>query len=183
MLPAIFLDRDGVIIENCPSYVRRWEDVTFFPQALQALKWVSALPYKVILITNQSAVGRGLITLETARSINARLVEAVAAAGGRIDAVYLCPHDPLENCDCRKPKPGLILQAVRDHAIDLHSSHLIGDAWTDLIAGQAAGLSSVSLVRTGRGASQLLSLPPLHLHSFHLFADLAEALERLIPET
>jgi D-glycero-D-manno-heptose 1,7-bisphosphate phosphatase len=104
--PAIFLDRDGVLIENRPSYVRGWEDVHIFHQALAALVRISTAPYKIVLVTNQSAVGRGLISSEVAWAINRRLVSVIEDAGGRIDGVFMCPHAPQDRCACRKPKPG-----------------------------------------------------------------------------
>lgn len=179
MQAAIFLDRDGVIIENRPSYVRRWEDVTFIPQALAALVQARGSAYKIIIVTNQSAVGRGFIPLQTALEINDRVVKVIRAAGGRVDEVYLCPHAPEQACSCRKPKPGLLLQAAQEHTLDLGRSILIGDALSDLLAGQAAGVGTLMLVRTGRGEAQL-ALPDIALvKSFQAFDSLAEALGSL----
>ncbi len=154
MKPAIFLDRDGVIIKNRPDYVRVWEDVTIYPQALAALVEISHLPYPIVVVTNQSAVSRGLISLDDAWEINRHLVERVNQAGGRIDAFYMCPHAPWDECQCRKPKPGLIFQAADELGIDLSQSFMIGDALTDLEAALAAGVPRVALVRTGRGERQ-----------------------------
>jgi D-glycero-D-manno-heptose 1,7-bisphosphate phosphatase len=180
MHPAIFLDRDGVIIENRDDYVRSWEDVSIFPQALEALVKSSASLYKIVLITNQSAVGRELITLETAWEINQRLVEGIRSAGGRVDGVYLCPHAPEQDCDCRKPKPGLILQAAHELDIDLGRSIMIGDALTDIMAGQAAGVGHLAIVRSGRGARQIALPRPHHLAPFLVFDTLADALDNLL---
>jgi len=154
MLPAIFLDRDGVIIENRPNYVCSWADVDVYPQALEALAALRDTPYKIIIVTNQSAVGRGIISLETAHRINERLVRVIEEGNGRIDAAYLCSHAPWEGCTCRKPQPGLLLQAAREHNLDLSRSVMIGDALTDLEAGLAAGVSEVILLGTGRGQEQ-----------------------------
>ncbi len=178
--PALFLDRDGVIIENRADYVRSWEDVHIYPQALAALGHIHAAPYQVIIVTNQSAVGRGLITLEMAREINQRLIEMIQAAGGRVDHVYMCPHAPEENCECRKPKPGLLLRAAQDLNLDLSRSILVGDAFTDLLAGQAAGLGKTALVRTGRGASQANLPRPAGLKPFPIYENLSAALSCLI---
>ena len=151
---AIFLDRDGVIIENRSDYVRAWEDVVFLPGVLDALAALSHDPRAVVVVTNQSAVGRGLITRPMADDINARLVAAIRAAGGRVDAVYLCPHTDADGCDCRKPAPGLLLRAALDLDLDLARSIMIGDALSDVAAGRAAGVGSTALVRSGRGADQ-----------------------------
>lgn len=178
MYPAIFLDRDGVVIENLPSYVRRWEQVAVYPQALEALSRLKNSPYRVVIVTNQAGIGRGLIDPESAEEINRRLCQIIEQAGGRIDGVYVCPHTPEEDCDCRKPRPGLILRAAAEHGIDLERSILIGDALTDLQAGQAAGIGRVALVRTGRGAEQSLLLPAEA--SDAVFQDLKEALRTLV---
>ncbi len=177
--PALFLDRDGVIIENCSNYVRSWADVDIFPQAVAALAAVRDCPYRIVLVTNQSAVGRGLISRATAEAINDRLLAHVRAAGGRIDAVYMCPHGPDDGCDCRKPLPGLLLRAAEELDIDLSRSVMIGDALSDVMAGQAAGARAV-LLRTGRGGDQELlpgaaDLPPFLVHD-----TLADALPAVI---
>jgi D-glycero-D-manno-heptose 1,7-bisphosphate phosphatase len=176
MYPAIFLDRDGVIIENRADYVRSWSDVVVFPQALEALAKLSASPYKIVFVTNQSAIGRGIISLETAEEINRRLVALVEAAGVRVDGIFMCPHAPEDGCDCRKPRPGLLLQAARALDLDLSRSILIGDALTDLMAGQAAGVGRLALVRSGRGAEQIRLPRPEGLKPFPAYDTLAEAL-------
>ena len=152
--PALFLDRDGVIIENCSNYVRSWADVELFPQALAALAAWRDSPYRIILVTNQSAVGRGHISRATAEAINDQLLDVIRDAGGRVDAVFMCPHGPDDGCDCRKPRPGLLLQAAAALDIDLSRSVMIGDALSDVAAGRAAGVSQAILLRTGRGRDQ-----------------------------
>jgi histidinol-phosphate phosphatase family protein len=179
MQPAIFLDRDGVIIENRPAYVRSWEDVSIFPSALNALIRLAKLPLRVVIVTNQAGIGRGFVSLETVQAINARLTSEIHQAGGRIDGLYLCPHRPEDNCPCRKPRPGMLLRAAQDLEIDLPASVLIGDALTDLGAGRAAGLTRVGLVRTGLGAEQLLQ-PAAHDYlPFPVYDDLAQAVRRI----
>jgi len=177
--PALFLDRDGVIIENRANYVRSWADVEIFPQAVAALARVRHLPLKIILVTNQSAVGRGIISLETAQTINERLMAEIEEANGRVDAAYLCPHAPDDHCSCRKPLPGLLHQAAREHDIDLSQSVMIGDALTDLAAGKAAGVREVVLLRTGRGKVQLGLAEAEGLRPFAVYNTLAAALDDL----
>lgn len=151
--PAVFLDRDGVIIENRDRYVRAWEDVEFLPGALEAVRRLAETRYAIVVVTNQSAVGRGLVALERARDIEERVEAEIERSGGRIDAGYLCPHAPAAGCACRKPRPGMLLRAAADHGLDLTESWMVGDARTDLDAGRAVGARSL-LVRTGRGADQ-----------------------------
>jgi D-glycero-D-manno-heptose 1,7-bisphosphate phosphatase len=176
MQPAIFLDRDGVIIENRPQYVRSWDDVVIYEQAISALAKINSSPYKIVITTNQSAVGRGIIPLSTAEEINQRLVDSIQKAGGRIDGVFMCPHAPQDACECRKPKPGLILQAAQSLSIDLSRSIMIGDALSDLKAGQAAGIQTRILVKTGRGTEQNQLARETQLGPFQVFETLAEAL-------
>ncbi len=155
MDPAIFLDRDGVIIENRENYVRSWKDVIVYPGAFAALALLKETNYRVVMVTNQSAVGRGIISLEEAQAINARLLQRIDEHGGRIDGVFMCVHAPPQGCDCRKPRPGLILQAASELSLDLSRSLLIGDALSDIQAGQNAGVPTNILVKTGRGEAQL----------------------------
>lgn len=179
--PAIFLDRDGVIIENRANYVRSWADVEFFPQSLAALARIREAPYKIILITNQSAVGRGIISYETAVTLNNRIIEVVQQANGRIDAAYICPAAPGENAPCRKPRPGMLLQAAQDHHIDLSQSVMIGDALTDIQAGKAAGVPKNILLLTGRGKAQLAQADTAVAPTFAVYNNLTEALAAVIP--
>ena len=180
MAPAIFLDRDGVIIENRPQYVCSWEDVRFFPQAVRALQRLKNMPYKIVVVTNQAGVSRGVIPLSVVEAINRRLWEEIEYAGGRIDGIYMCPHKPEDDCNCRKPRPGLIEQAARDLSIDLQSSLLVGDMFTDLLAGKAAGVARLALVRTGLGASQPNVAPAELTGQFSVFDNLSLALDALI---
>ena len=180
MNPAIFLDRDGVVIENRSNYVRSWDDVDIYPAAVQALACYASSPYKIVFVTNQSAVGRGIISFDTAQAINQRLVCELQKSGCRIDGVFMCPHAPNENCSCRKPRPGLLQQASSSLSIDLMNSIIIGDAWTDLQAGKAAGLQQVALVRTGRGRQQLKLPAPPSLSNAPAYDSLADALKALV---
>lgn len=180
MYPAIILDRDGVIVENRPDYVRSWQDVHIYPQALKALANIKDSPYKIVIVTNQSVVGRGFITMERANEINDRLVAEINKHGGRIDGVYMCPHAPQENCLCRKPQPGLLLDAARDLSLDMKRSIMIGDAFSDLQAGQLAGVDRTILVLTGRGEKQVELCKAAKLGPFQIFDTLSDALDSII---
>ena len=177
MNPAIFLDRDGVIIENRSNYVRSWDDVHIYPQALRALANIRDNLYKIVIVTNQSAVGRGFITLDTANEINDRLVAEINKHGGRIDGVFMCPHAPEEYCQCRKPQPGLLLTAAKELSLDLKRSVMIGDALSDLQAGQLAGVDRTILVLTGRGKEQLGLRQSVKLRPFQIFDTFSDALD------
>jgi D-glycero-D-manno-heptose 1,7-bisphosphate phosphatase len=180
MFPAIFLDRDGVIIENRANYVRSWSDVVFFPHALEALSEASRSPYKFVIVTNQSAVGRGILPYSLALDLNQGVVDEIVQHGGRIDGAYICPHSPHDGCECRKPKPGLLLQAAAELSIDLKQSIMIGDALTDIQAGQSAGVYQTVLLMTGRGAQQSRLPLAKDLLPFLVCSTLGEALAGLL---
>ena len=174
--PAVFLDRDGVLNQNRADYVRTWQRVEFLPGVFAAMQRLAASPFVVVVVTNQSAVGRGLMTVDGLAAINQGIVQRVRQAGGRVDAVYACPHTPEDGCHCRKPLPGMLLQAAQDLAIDLDQSYLVGDAVSDVQAALAAG-SRPLLVRTGRGAKQAQGLAVHGLRHVPVLADLAAAVD------
>ena len=176
---AIFLDRDGVIIENKSSYVRSLSDVVFYHQALEAIANIKNQSPKIFIVTNQSAIGRGLLSFKLAEDINNQVVERIKNAGGKITDVFMCPHSPDDLCACRKPKPGLILQAALKYKIDLARSIMIGDALTDISAGQAAGVGTNILLFTGRGKDQYSSWDHQNPKPFITYPDLRSALTRL----
>lgn len=179
MHPAIFLDRDGVIIENRSAYVRSWADVSIYPEALTALASRRDDHYKIVIVTNQSVVGRGIISLEIAQAINERLVKEIVRAGGRIDKVFMCPHAPETGCNCRKPEPGLLLQACQELSLDLSRSIMIGDSLTDLKAGQSAGVGRNTLVLSGRGSDQVRLPEAASIRPFFTYNSLADALNEI----
>ena len=155
MRKAVFLDRDGVLIEEAhlltdAAHIRLFD---YSPLAIESLRRAG---YYVIVVTNQTVIARGLATEEDVRQLHAAIQQLLYRANGsQIDAFYVCPHHPnatLVNyrvdCACRKPKPGLLLQAAQDHNIDLQASYMIGDRITDIIAGSRAGCRTI-LVETG----------------------------------
>lgn len=151
-MKTIFLDRDGVINTNPPNkgYVRRWSEFSFLPNALKAIRDLTENGYRIIVITNQAGIGKGLFSEDNLKDIHARMVTEITDAGGRIDAVYYCPHHPEAGCECRKPKPGMLRRAADEHRIELSSAYLIGDSTTDIEAGRRAGTRTL-LVLTGHG--------------------------------
>ncbi len=158
--PAAFIDRDGTI--NVDSgYLNRPEHLRLIPRAGQAIARLNRAGYPVIVITNQSAIARGLLTESGLSEIHAALARQLSAFNASLQAIYHCPHHPdygdHTSCDCRKPEPGMILRAAREQNIDLAGSIVIGDNATDLKAGWRAGCRS-ALVRTGCGEDVLTQL-------------------------
>jgi len=147
---AIFLDRDGVINQNRADHVKSCEEFELIPGALEGIRSLTETGLPIFVITNQAAINRGLITVETLESIHKCMMDEISKAGGVITRVYHCPHDTDESCGCRKPAPGMLLRAAADYGIDLRQSFLVGDAWTDISAGLEVGAHSI-LVMTGRG--------------------------------
>jgi histidinol-phosphate phosphatase family protein len=176
---AIFVDRDGVINVNRDDYVKTWDEFVFLPGALDGLRALAALPAPVIVITNQSAINRGLTTRANVDDIHARMVLRIRQDGGRVDGVFLCPHRPDEHCDCRKPKPGLFLQAAEQFNLDLPGSFFIGDNETDALAALNINATPL-LVKTGFGAQHAARLQRANIHGVRLFEDLSSVAAWLV---
>jgi len=151
--PAIFIDRDGTLVEEV-DFLSRPEDMRVFGFSLQALQIFKDHGYKVIVITNQSGVGRGLFKEDDVHSVHNALMAAMPTM---IDAFYFCPHRPDEDCRCRKPSSGMVEQAVEDHGIDIANSWIIGDKRLDIETGFNLGMAT-ALVLTGYGESHVKEL-------------------------
>jgi len=171
---AIFLDRDGVINVNRADHVKTWDEFAFLPGALDALRQLAARDFALVVTTNQAAIGRGLMSEASLRDIHARMTDAIARAGGRLDAIYFCPHRPEDLCACRKPQTGMYLAAARQFGIDPTRSYVIGDAQADVDAARAIGAQGI-LVLTGRGSEQSAKMSARN--DYIVVADLARAVE------
>jgi len=150
---AVFLDRDGTMAEDV-HYCSRPEDFRLFPDTPKAIKLLNQHGFKVIIITNQSGIARGYFTEETLADIHRKMKDELAREGAHIDAIYYCPHHPDDNCDCRKPKPKLILQAAKEHQIDLKRSFVIGDLQMDVDLGRAVGCKTLLISRPSSPANE-----------------------------
>lgn len=153
---AVFLDRDGTLIAE-RHYLQHEEELELLPYAAEAVRMLNQNEWKVVLVTNQSAVARGMLTERDLHRIHGSLEDLLSREGARLDAIYYCPHHPtegqrryLKRCRCRKPAPGLLLRASRELDIDLAASYMIGDAPSDIEAGNRAGCRTI-LVTTGYG--------------------------------
>jgi len=158
---AAFLDRDGTLVDEL-GFLRHARDVRLVPGAAQGVRLFNRAGWQTVVVTNQSGIARGLIGEQDLEEIHARLRELLAREGARLDAILHCPHHPEEGepplrgeCACRKPAPGLLLEAARRFELDLGSSWIVGDGLRDLEAGARAGLAGAVLVLTGKGRAEL----------------------------
>lgn len=160
--PAVFIDRDGTLnVEK--NYLHRWEEWEWIPGAVDAIKRLNAVGYLVIVTSNQAGIARGYYTERDVLELHQRVDADLKARGGRIDAYYYCPHHPehgeVRDCGCRKPEPGMLLEAAQEHDIDLLHSFMIGDKSSDIEAGLAVGATPI-LVLTGYGEQERTEVPP-----------------------
>ncbi len=174
---AYFLDRDGVLNED-RGYIARLEDFVMLHGAADAVAALNRDGWPVIVFTNQSGVARGMLTAERLEEIHAKLRAEIAAAGGELTAIYACPHGPDSDCDCRKPKAGMLLRAAAEHGIDLFASVAVGDSPRDIAAGHAAGCATVLVLSGQTRAYDPAAFPEPKPN--RVCADLAEAVERRI---
>ena len=153
-MKLVILDRDGVINYDSDEYIKAPEEWIPIPGSLEAIARLHREGYKVVVATNQSGVGRGLFDMDTLARIHARMLEAVRAKGGEIDAVFFCPHKPEDNCGCRKPQPGLLQEIAERLKVNLNGVYAVGDSERDVIAARPVAARPV-LVRTGNGKRTL----------------------------
>jgi len=177
---VVFLDRDGVINRDSPGYIKSPEEFEFLPGSLEALRRLAEAGFTCIVVTNQSAAARGLMTPEALDAIHRRLYSAVEAVGGRILDVFICPHLPSADCTCRKPKPGLLHAARRKYGIDFSSAVMIGDSAKDVECGLNAGVHTTVLVQTGNGETAAQELSARGLRPNFIAQDLGRAVDRII---
>lgn len=154
---AVFLDRDGTININQPEYVHKIKDFKFTPYAIPALQKLSKTGYKIIILTNQSGIGRGYFKEQDFKTLNQWMLKDLNRKNIKINKVYHCSHHPKDNCFCRKPKIGMIMQAVKDFGISLDNSWFIGDKKEDIIMGREA---NVKTIKIGERMSKNIKLEP-----------------------
>jgi D-glycero-D-manno-heptose 1,7-bisphosphate phosphatase len=174
---VVFLDRDGTINRDSAAYIKDWSEFVFLPRSIEALRDLTAAGFTIIVITNQSAVARKLISAAGLENIHSNMKAAVESGGGKISDIFFCPHLPDDNCDCRKPAPGLVLQAHQKYHIDLPVSVMIGDSARDIKSAHNAGCGYSILVKTGNYQEARLRLADVNLAADYEAADLCDAAE------
>jgi D-glycero-D-manno-heptose 1,7-bisphosphate phosphatase len=175
-MKLVILDRDGVINHDSDLYIKSPEEWRPIPGSLDAIARLTQWGWRVVVCTNQSGVGRGLFVMDTLNAIHDKMVRAVSQAGGRIDAIFFCPHTNADKCNCRKPKPGMFQEIAQRYNVDLAGVPAIGDSLRDLQAAVAVGAQPI-LVLTGKGQKTHAdpNLPP----GTQVFPDLAAAVASL----
>lgn len=176
-MKLVILDRDGVINFDSPHFIKSPDEWKPIPGSLEAIALLNQSGFRVALATNQSGIGRGLFDMATLNAIHDKMYRALAQFGGRIDALFYCPHSAEANCACRKPKSGMIEDIARRFAIDLKTVYSVGDSLRDLQASAALGAQSI-LVLTGKGTKtqEEGGLP----EGTWVCTDLSEAVQRII---
>lgn len=176
---AVFLDRDGTICEEM-GYVNHVDRLRIFPFAAEAIRRLNEARIPVIVLTNQSGVARNIFPESLVHEVHKKMISELAAGGAHVDGIYFCPHKTEDTCECRKPNPGLLDRAAREHALDLAASWVVGDRYADLEMAYTAGGRGI-LVMTGYGRGEY------ELHHTRwprqpdaLAADLTEAVRRIL---
>lgn len=148
MNSAVFLDRDGVINRKAieGEYITSWQEMELLPGVAESIASLNRAGFCVIVVTNQRCVARGLISEADLQAMHQQMRDVLARDGAGIDAIYYCPHDLEPQCECRKPAPGLLLEAAKSHGVDLASSWMIGDSDSDIEAGKSAGCRTIRLL-------------------------------------
>lgn len=176
-MKLVILDRDGVINQDSANFIKNPNEWIPIPGSLEAIALLNQSGFRVAVATNQSGVSRGLFDMATLNSIHDKMHRELALVGGRIDAVFYCPHSADDHCDCRKPKPGMIKEIGKRFSLELNEVFAVGDALRDIQAFTDAGCKTI-LVRTGKGEETLKS-GNLPAHT-PVFADLNEAVQHII---
>lgn len=176
-MKLVILDRDGVINQDSEQFIKTPDEWKPIPGSLEAIARLNHAGYRVVVASNQSGIGRGLFDMGALNAINDKMYRALALVGGRIDALFYCPHAAEADCDCRKPKPGMFLDIAQRFNVDLAGVPSVGDSLRDLQAAAAAGAQPM-LVLTGKGA-KTKSAGGLPEHTI-LFANLGEAVRHIV---
>ena len=177
---VVFLDRDGTINRDSSDYVKSREEFEFLPGSLEAIKKLTVNGFVNIVITNQSAVPRNLISLNELESVHNMLTKTVALNGGEIKDIFYCPHMPEDGCDCRKPEPGLIYQAREKYEIDLTAAVMVGDSAKDIECARRAGCGRAVLVKSGKDDDVEAELKSRRIRVDFVAKDLHDAAEWIL---
>lgn len=178
-MPYLILDRDGVINEDSDDYIKSPEEWLPIPGSLEAIAVANRAGFRVVVVTNQSGLARGYFDIDTLNAMHQKLHKKLARLGGKVEAIFFCPHGPNDGCECRKPKPGMLKEIQKRLNISLENVWFVGDSFSDVKAARAAG-ATPKLVLTGKGERTLAS--DNDLSDVEIFSDLAACVDALIKE-
>lgn len=181
-MKTVFIDRDGVINKDPGgwtkyNYVTKWSEFHFIPGAIDAIKKLNRKGFEVIVISNQAGVNKGYFSKEDLKAVTKRMLDEINKNGGRIKEVYYCIHRDEDNCDCRKPKPGLLEKAAREFNIELGNTYFIGDSEVDVIAGRRAGMRTIFILSGKTSRREMEKWPEKPDYTFN---DLLEAVNWML---
>jgi len=173
MEKVIFLDRDGVINRGKEGYVASWGEFEFLPGVFEAIRKLNELNFRLIIVSNQAGIAKGLYTESALADITERMLERIKRNNAKIDAVHYCPHQDADKCGCRKPKPGLLRQAITGRDVDIANSFFIGDSERDIMAGKSLGCKTILVLSGNTVLAQ--EVGNFKMHPDHIAQDLLEA--------
>ena len=173
-IKLIALDRDGIVNEDSPAYVKSLAEWHTVPGSMNAIAKLKRHNYKVVIATNQSGIARSLFTLDTVNILHQHMLDEIKQAGGTLDGIFMCPHKPEDNCDCRKPKPGLLLQAAKKFNIKPEEILMIGDSIRDILAAKNCGAQAMFIKTKQKKENDLLAVQK---EGVPVFESLAEAVD------
>jgi len=176
-MKLIILDRDGVINQDSDDYIKSVDEFIPLPGSVEAMARLHRAGYSIAIATNQSGIARGYYDIDTLHLMHDKLSRLLAAQGGQVDGIFYCPHGPDDECECRKPKPGMLLDIQRRFDVDLQGVPVVGDSLRDLQAARAVGAQPI-LVRTGKGERTIAKNEGLE--GVPVFDDLAQAVDELL---
>ncbi len=183
MRSAVFLDRDGVINRKAPEgeYITRWEDLEILPGVAESVRKIKEADLKVVVVTNQRCVAKGMLTEIALQELHKRLIDRLAEEGAVLDGIYYCPHDKTAGCACRKPAAGMLVQAAQEHEIDLKGSWMVGDSPSDILAGKKAGCRTIFLKT--RDDLRAATIERESMTADKVASSLLEAVRQILPVT
>jgi len=177
---VVFLDRDGVINRDSSNYIKSWSEFEFIPGSLEAIRQLTLNGFVIIIITNQSMINRNMVSKKDLEHIHTMMKTDIRSHGGEIKDIFFCPHIPKDQCDCRKPEPGLIYQAAQKHQVDIKAAVMVGDSTKDIECARNAGCKHTVLVQTGNGAAAEKILKAKKIFPDFVARDLLHATEWIL---
>jgi len=181
-MKLIILDRDGVINYDSDDYIKTVDEWRPITSSLQAIGWLCQAGYTIVVATNQSGIARGYYDVETLHAMHKKMARMLEQYGGYVEAIFFCPHGPKDECECRKPKSGMLLDIASRYQCDLDDVFFIGDTLSDVRAAYSAGAKPV-IVRSGKGEKTLASADAKELENIPVYKDLAAATQAILMES